>query len=121
MDLKQALLKISKELESQNAMDIASLKHKLSRVEEKLTGEKKRNDDLDVENQKLKGEISHLKAKSDSDDSTIAALRSELQRSVTKLQATQIELQETQEKLVEAYQDMDTTVDDSYRDCVKTL
>jgi hypothetical protein len=30
-------------------------------------------------------------------------------------------LQETQEKLEDAYQDMDTTVDDSYRDCVKTL
>jgi hypothetical protein len=32
-----------------------------------------------------------------------------------------VELRETQEKLEEAYQDMDTTVDDSYRDCVKTL
>jgi hypothetical protein len=28
---------------------------------------------------------------------------------------------ETQGKLEEAYEDMDTTVDDSYRDCVKTL
>jgi uncharacterized phage infection (PIP) family protein YhgE len=121
MTLKEALLKISRELESRNAKDLASLKQKLSHAEEELAKEKEKNDILDAENLKLKDEVSHLKAKVNYDSSAITALHSELQEMTSKLQETQVELQETQERLEEAYQDMDTMVDDSYWDCVKTL
>jgi chromosome segregation ATPase len=121
MALKEALLKSYRELETQNAKDLAALKQKLSRAQEELAKEKEKNVGLDVENLKLKDEVSHLKAKSNSDCSAITALCSELQETDSKLQKTQVELQETQEKLEEAYQDMDTMVDDSYQDFLKTL
>jgi chromosome segregation ATPase len=92
MDLKEDLLKSSKEQVSRNAKDIASLQQNLSWVEEELAGEKKKNVSLDAENLKLKDEISHLKAKADSNNSAIIALRSELQGTATKLQKTQVEL-----------------------------
>jgi hydroxymethylpyrimidine pyrophosphatase-like HAD family hydrolase len=83
-------------------------------VEDQLAKEKENKAGLDAENLKLKDEVSHLKAKVYEDGFSLNSLRSELQESASKLQ-------ETQEKLEEAYQDMDTTVDDSYRDCVKML
>jgi hypothetical protein len=90
-------------------------------MEEEFAKEKEKAAGLDVENSKLKGEVSQMKTKAEEDGSALSLLQSELLGSASKLNETQVELRETQEKLEEAYQDMDTTVDDSYRDCVKTL
>jgi hypothetical protein len=90
-------------------------------MEEEFAKEKEKAANLDAENSKLKSEVSQLKTKAEEDGSALSVLQSELLGSASKLHETQVELRENQEKLEEAYQDMDTTVDDSYRDCVKTL
>jgi predicted nucleic acid-binding Zn-ribbon protein len=118
MALKEALLKSSREQESQNAKDIASLHQRLSRAEEELVGEKEKSSGLEAEKLKLEYKISHLKARAVSDNYALIALRFELHGKTAQLQETQAELQETRNKSVEAYEDMDTTMDDSYRDCV---
>ena len=90
-------------------------------MEEDFAREREKTASLESEKSKLWEEVSGLKAKADEDDSALKLLQSELLGSAAKFHEVQVELRETQEKLEEAYQDMDTTVDDSYRDCVKTL
>jgi hypothetical protein len=90
-------------------------------MEEDFSREKERAVSLDAENSKLRGEVSQQKTKAEDDGSALSLLQSELLGSASKLHETQVELRETQEKLEEAYQDMDNTVNDSYRNCVKTL
>ena len=121
MELKDALITNVKESESRAEKVLASLKDKFSHMEEDFSREKERAAGLDAENFKLRGEVSQLKTKAEEDGSALMLLQSELLGAASKLHETQVELRETQEKLEEAYQDMDTTVDDSYRDCVKTL
>jgi chromosome segregation ATPase len=83
--LKETLLKSSREMESRNAKDLASLKEKLSHAEEEFVKEKEKNAGLDAKNLKLKDEVSHLKAKVNSDSSAISALHSELQERTSKV------------------------------------
>jgi chromosome segregation ATPase len=112
MELKDALIQSVKESESRANQELAFLKEKFARMEGDFAEEKERTASLEFEKSKLKAE---------EDGSALKLLQSELLGAASKLHKTQVELRETQEKLEEAYRDMDTTVDDSYRDCVKTF
>lgn len=80
IELKNTLLKSSKELESRNAKEIVELKESVSKTESTLAEEKRKNSDLVDEVKKLKDEISRYNAKSIVDDSAQTALRVELQK-----------------------------------------
>ena len=113
MELKDALIASVKESESRTGKELASLKEKFARMEEDLTREKERDFSLELEKSKLKEEVCGLKVKADEDDYALKLLQSELLGSASKFHEVQVELRETQEKLEEAHQNMDTTVDDS--------
>jgi chromosome segregation ATPase len=74
MDLKEALLKSSKEAESRAAKDLAVLREKFSLLEEDFSKKKEKAVGLGAKNLKLKDEVSHLRTKAAEDGSALSLL-----------------------------------------------